>query len=238
VRFWQLNYVLDRKGEPPVHHEIALLRRAIEGKAQPLGYSMLSVVLNRIRHPEENSNPKAGGKKSEPMPLARLRIPMGLVRLCINDIHRSKGVTEMSEGLDQSCAFPAYICGQLMYEYENLQRASNDNELNVSILDRYYSLASTYPALAFPKIAELAKTHLRKLRRDRPGTRNAIERNLLELHSKLQPSAAGAYPAKLSLEGQGLFALGYYHRKAWSIAQASSRKQSNESTDQNDTEEN
>ena len=44
----------------------------------------------------------------------------------------------------------------------------------------------------------------------------------------LQPTAAGAYPAKLGLPEQGLFALGYYHQKAWSIAQAKDRKQSNE----------
>jgi hypothetical protein len=60
---------------------------------------------------------------------------------------------------------------------------------------------------------------------------------LQQLHSLLQPSEAGAYPAKLGLEGQGLFALGYYHQKARSSAEAQSRKQANESTNSQNFEE-
>ena len=134
----------------------------------------------------------------------------------------------MSEGLDPSCVLPAYVCGRLMAEFENLQRASSESEVNSSVLDRYFALASTYPAVAFPKIESLAQKHLRKLRRDKAKAAYAIDARLQELHGLLQPTAAGAYPAKLGLPEQGLFALGYYHQKAWSIAQAKDRKQSNE----------
>jgi len=105
VRFWQLEYAIHRDGEPPVHDTIALLRRAIEGQAQPLGYSILAKALNRLRHPgngDSKAKDKTGDRQSDPMSLARLRVPMGLIRLCINDIHRQKGVKEMSEGLDES----------------------------------------------------------------------------------------------------------------------------------------
>lgn len=47
IRFWQLLYAIDRKGEPEGHRVSALLRRAIEGL--PLGYSMLSTALSRLR---------------------------------------------------------------------------------------------------------------------------------------------------------------------------------------------
>jgi CRISPR-associated protein Csd1 len=134
----------------------------------------------------------------------------------------------MSEGLDPSCVLPAYVCGRLMAEFENLQRASSESEVNSSVLDRYFALASTYPAVAFPKIESLAQKHLRKLRRDKANAAYAIDARLQELHGLLQPSPAGAFPAKLGLPEQGLFALGYYHQKAWSIAQAKDRKQSNE----------
>ena len=144
----------------------------------------------------------------------------------------------MSEGLDQSCALPAYVCGRLMAEFESLQRASSESEVNSSVLDRYFALASTYPAVAFPKIESLAQKHLRKLRRDKSGAAYAIDARLQELHNLLQPSESGAYPAKLGLEGQGLFALGYYHQKAWSIAQAKDRKQANESVSVNTEQEN
>jgi CRISPR-associated protein Csd1 len=162
------------------------------------------------------------------MSLARLRVPIGLIRMCINDQWRQqKGMTEMSEGLDPTCHLPAYVCGRLMAEFESLQRASSESEVNSSILDRYFALASTYPAVAFPKIESLAQKHLRKLRRDKPGAAYSIDGRLEELHNLLQPTDAGAYPAKLSLEGQGLFALGYYHQKARSRAQAQDRKQAN-----------
>ena len=144
----------------------------------------------------------------------------------------------MSEGLDENCAIPAYICGRLMAVFENLQRTSSGSEINSSVLDRYFALASTYPAVAFPKIESLALKHLRKLRRDNGGGAYAIDARLQDLHKKLQPTAMGAYPAKLSLEGQGLFALGYYHQKAWSIAQARDRRQSKESTNENNDQEN
>ena len=239
VRFWPLEYAIHRDGKPPAHQTIALLRRAIEGTAQRLGYSMLSAALTRLRHPGGgDSKEKSGEKKGDPMHLARLRVPMGLIRLCINDIHRTKGVKEMSEGLDTNCVIPAYVCGRLMAEFEGLQRASSESEVNSSVLDRYFALASTYPSVAFPKIESLAQKHLRKLRRDKPNAGYAIDARLQDLHNKLQPTVAGAYPAKLSLEGQGLFALGYYHQKAWSISQARDRKQSNESGNQETTEEN
>jgi CRISPR-associated protein Csd1 len=256
VRIWQLGYVLDRDGEPPAHQTLALLRRAIEGRRQPLGYGMLSAALSRLRHPEEDAK-GSDGKRKDPMRLSRLRIPIGLIRLCLNDI-QPKGVPEMKEGLDPDCALPAYICGRLMAEYENLQREAhkrdrkdegevssphkNDrkggSEVNSSVLDRYFTLASTYPAAAFPKMNGLAQNHLRKLRRDKPGAHWAIQDHLQELHAKLQPAEAGPYPGKLSLEGQGLFALGYYHQKAASIPQATDRKKSNASDNETASQEN
>jgi CRISPR-associated protein Csd1 len=226
VRLWQLLYSLDRDGEPNDHTVLALLRRGIEGL--PLGYSVLSMALTRLRHPGGlDSKDKAGDKKNDPMSLARLRVPIGLIRMCINDLFRQKGQNDMSEGLDPTCPYPAYVCGRLMAEFESLQRASSESEVNSSILDRYFSLASTYPAVAFPKIESLAQKHLRKLRRDNPPAAYAIDRRLQELHALLRPTNAGAFPGKLGLEGQGLFALGYYHQKARSRTQAQERKQAN-----------
>jgi CRISPR-associated protein Csd1 len=232
IRLWQLEYVLDREGKPPSHQTLALVRRAIEGVAQPLSYSMLSMALKRLRHPEQER--KAADRKKDPMRLQRLRVPVGLIRISLNDILRKNGESEVSEGLDENCAAPAYICGRLMAEFENLQRQSSESNVNSSVLDRYFSMASTYPAAAFPKIESLAQKHLRKLRRDKRGVAIRIDERLQELHNKLQPGASGGFPSKLDLEGQGLFALGYYHQKAWSIAQARERKDSNKvaNTDQ------
>lgn len=231
---WQLCYAIDREGTPPEHDVLALLRRGIEG--QPLGYSMLSAALTRLRHP--GGNDKSAKEKSAPMSLQRLRIPMGLIRMCLNDLRRKEGKDEMSEGLDETCAIPAYVCGRMMAEYENLQRASSESEVNSSVLDRYFGLASTYPAVAFPKIEVLGQKHLKKLRRDKPGAFRAIDTRLQELHALLPPAQTGPYPAKLNLGDQGLFTLGYYHQKAWSAAQIRDRKQANETANQNNNKEN
>jgi CRISPR-associated protein Csd1 len=227
VRLWQLLYALDREGKPSDQTVLALLRRGIE--RLPLGYSVLSTVLARLRHPGGlDSRDKAEDKKSDPMSLARLRIPIGLIRMCINDLFRQQeGAIQMSEGLDPGCTIPAYICGRLMAEFENLQRSSSESDVNSSVLDRYFALASTYPAVAFPKIESLGQKHLRKLRRDNPPAAYAIDARLQELHNLLQPSPSGAYPGKLGLDGQGLFALGYYHQKARSRVLAQERKQAN-----------
>jgi len=238
VRLWQLQNVLDRDGEPPAHVEIALVRRAIEGRAQPLGYSILSATLNRLRHPDTNNRGEARNKETRP--LASLRVAVGLVRLCIDDLRFTRKEEEMSEGLDPNCTLPAYLCGRLMFVYENLQQTASGG-VNASVLDRYFSLASTYPAIAMPKIADLGQAHLRKLRRDKPGAAFRIDERLQEIHAKLTPSATGPYPAKLGLEDQGLFILGYYHQKAENAKKmqiAKQAKDQNESAVSGETEEN
>lgn len=90
VRIRQLLYAMHPEGKPPANVTLALMRRAIEGTAQPLGYSVLAAVLNRLRHSGDDS---AGGNapKGDPLSLPNLRIPMGLIRMCMNDIARSRG---------------------------------------------------------------------------------------------------------------------------------------------------
>jgi len=227
---------IQNKSNPPADDTIALLRRGIEGAAQPLGYAMLAAALNRLRHPSGDV-PEPTDRENGPFSVQKLRIPMGLIRMCLNDIARPKGESEMSEGLDQRCNLPAYVCGRLMAEYENLQSATSrraeGGDVNSTVTDRFFSLASTYPAAAFSRIVDLGQKHLKKLRRFDAAAAFSIERRLMEINNLLQPGENGAYPANLSLEGQGLFALGYYHQKAWSRTQAKDRKQSSDTTNEN-----
>jgi len=229
VRLWELLYALDREGKPDVHAVLAVLRRGIEGI--PLGYSVLSKALARLRHHGgANAKEKAGDKKSDPLSLAKLRAPVALIRMCINDLFRQqKGIGEVGEGLDVTCTTAAYICGRLMAEFENLHRSSSDNGLNSSVLARNFALASTFPAAVFGQIESLGQKHLHKLRRGNPPAAYTIDARLQELQHLLQLSACGAYPGMLGLEGQGLFVLGYYHQKAGPLLPAHDREQINES---------
>lgn len=143
----------------------------------------------------------------------------------------------MAESLDTEQSNAAYLCGRLLAEYEGLQetvyRAAGEAKVNMTVADRYYSLASTNPKAAFPKIEDLARNHFRKLRRERPGAMVAIERKVIDLHERI----GAEFPAILDLDGQGRFALGYYHQKAERNRQIAEYKDKNEAASGTEPEE-
>jgi CRISPR-associated protein Csd1 len=221
-KLWQLLAAIEKpSGEATAQQGLSLVRRAIEGSARPLGRGMLGAVLTRLRHASEN---KQGAEKKDYRFTA---VRLGLVRLCVNDlIERSdSGGRPMSASLDVQQDHPAYLCGRLLAEFEGLQeevyRAAGEAKVNLTIADRYYSLASTSPKVAFPKIEGLAKGHFRKLRRNKPGAMVAIERRVIELHEQIGTH----FPESLDLDQQGRFALGYYHQKAERSRQIAERKE-------------
>ncbi|HXS94795.1 MAG TPA: type I-C CRISPR-associated protein Cas8c/Csd1 [Candidatus Limnocylindrales bacterium] len=225
---WQLYRAIDPDEKWGARRMLPLIRRAVEGRAKPLGYDMLSTVLRYLRHPPES---KGGGetKKQE----LRFTVPrMALLRLCVNDV--IKGGRAMTEKLDVGQDHPAYLCGRLLAEYENLQetvyRWAGEAKVNVTIADRYYSLASTNPKAAFPKVEALARNHFQKLRRDRVQAMIAIERTVADLHQRI----GAEFPAVLDLDGQGRFALGFYHHKAERNARIAEFTRQNDSS--SDTE--
>lgn len=141
----------------------------------------------------------------------------------------------MAEDLDLGQKEPAYLCGRLLAAYDGLQYAAS-GEVNLTVADRYYALASTDPRIAFPKIEDLGHKHLRKLRRDRMGAAVRIEQQIEELHDALGESAGYKFPSRLSLEDQGRFALGFHHQKAASYAAARAAKQNKSEQSNNEVE--
>lgn len=203
-KLWQLLATLSRD-EPPPDRAIQLIRRAIHGL--PLGKTILAGALARLR----------AVSGAEKLSTARA----GLIRLCVND----QGEPKMNEELDRSLKYPAYLCGRLLALYDGLQFAAQ-GEVNSTVSDRYYSLASTYPALAFPKLVDLGLRHFRKLRRDNRGAAISIEREIQEIYTRL-----AEFPPQLNLEDQGRFAIGYHHQRAEGIARAMARKQEKKAKD-------
>ena len=128
----------------------------------------------------------------------------GLVRMCVNDILslERKGETLMPESLAPDLDHPAYLCGRLLAMYDSLQYAAQ-GDVNVTVADRYYSMASSYPELAFPKLESLSRAHFKKLRRENRAAAVAIERRIDDLMMKLT-----VFPGMLSLKDQGRFAIG------------------------------
>ncbi len=210
-KLWQLLAALDREGKPPSDRTLALLRRAIEGPAQPLGYRILTAALARLRVSKENR-------------LESHRV--GLIRLCLNDQLRMKGESLMPEVLDAREQHPAYLCGRLLAVYESIQyNSAGETKVNQTVADRYYSLASTRPALAFPRLADLGQKHLRKLRRDKRGAMVRLEQQIQDILGQIERAAGCRFPASLDLDGQGRFVLGYHHQHAADRAAARAHKQ-------------
>ena len=106
--------------------------------------------------------------------------------------------------LDTGSTEPAYRLGRCFAVLEIVQKDAL-NDPNTTISDGFYAAASATPAVVFPRLLRLSRHHLRKLD---PGPRIGREKLLQEIMDDLI-----SFPAILSLEQQGLFALGYYHQK-------------------------
>lgn len=111
---------------------------------------------------------------------------------------------EVSVGLDSDNVRPGYRLGRLMSVLERIQGAAQNNP-NKTIVDRYYGAASTRPATVFPRLIALAQHHLAKLD---TGLQVYYQRGLADVMNSIT-----VFPTTLSLEEQGLFALGYYHQR-------------------------
>ena len=97
-----------------------------------------------------------------------------------------------------------YRLGRLFAVLEKIQTEANPG-INATIRDRFYSSASSTPAVAFGNLMRLKQHHLAKI--ENPGRKIYFEKLLGEIFDKVD-----IFPAKLSLMDQGQFAIGYYHQ--------------------------
>lgn len=106
--------------------------------------------------------------------------------------------------LNKETRYAPYLLGRLFAVLEALQEKANPG-INATIRDKYFSSASATPAVVFPTLIRLAQAHLKKLD-DR--SRIYFDKQLGQLLGQLESS----YPARLSLQDQGVLQLGYYHQ--------------------------
>lgn len=118
--------------------------------------------------------------------------------------------------LDPDNQDASYRCGRLLAVLEEIQRAALPG-INATIVDRFFGTASSAPASVFGRLVRGAQPHMSKLERDRHGAFIALQRRLEEV---LGGISASGFPKTLTLEQQGLFALGYYHQRAHDRAEA------------------
>lgn len=112
---------------------------------------------------------------------------------------------EITMALDRDEKRIGYRLGRLFSVLEKLQEDASPG-LNSTIRDRYYSSASCTPKSVFGTLMRLHTHHLKKL--PEQSWRIAAENGISEIMSDIKD-----FPAHLSLEDQGLFAIGYYHQR-------------------------
>lgn len=101
-------------------------------------------------------------------------------------------------------------CGRLLAVLESAQWAAL-GEINRSVVDAYYSAASTTPQRVFPGLLRRVQPHLRKAARVRPGSQVRIARRISELAELI--AGGGGFPAALKISEQADFALGYWRER-------------------------
>ena len=189
-----------------------LVRAATKG--EPLPAEILSMALLRIRADTDHrmTRPRAS-----------------LLKMALNDYYQvHRGAKEDTVTTDvmtddshlQGEDRVAYRCGRLFAELENLQREALGKGINATIADRFFGTASSAPATVFGNLMVKRQAHLQKLRKGEGGAYRAIDTRIEEIVSGI-PN----FPMTLSLEQQGLFAIGYYHQRAEASRQRAERAQ-------------
>lgn len=203
--------------------DLSIVRRDGAGLARPP--KMLAVLAALVRELDDLPPPLQAqlwrvAVRCEPIPrqamartLARFKIdvltdqPFNHARVgLLKAFHVRKGDDPMDPHLNEDHPNPAYHCGRLMAMLAALQyRALGD--VGAGVVQRYYASASTTPALVLGRLVRTAQFHLDKLDR---GLARWHEGRIAETFGHIKDSI----PSTLSLEGQSLFALGYYQQIA------------------------
>ena len=112
----------------------------------------------------------------------------------------------MNAYLNKELPDPAYQCGRLLATLAGLQQSAL-GDVGAGVVQRYYVAASQTPGLIIGRLIANAKNHLNKLD---GGLAHWYEDQIAEVMSHVRDNI----PATLDLEGQTLFALGYYQQIA------------------------
>ncbi|MCX6701360.1 MAG: type I-C CRISPR-associated protein Cas8c/Csd1, partial [Methanomicrobiales archaeon] len=165
-----------------------LVMRSILGNT-PYPMQMYNAILNRVKVEGSINYVRAG-----------------FIKACLLRLARSSS-TNLKEDLitvslnEESPSVP-YRLGRLFAVLERAQSDTN-RDMKSTINSKYFSSASTTPAVVFPVLLKLAQHHIAKSDWGFKSTQS-IEEIL---------SGIDAFPAFLNLEDQGMFMLGYYHQR-------------------------
>lgn len=166
--------------------------------ARPFPQSILQAIVRRNR---AELLPKR--EKSEARDEMLLAVRCSLLKAWLSR-NRKETITV---ALDTGRSDPPYRLGRLLAVIDRLQ-ADALGTINATIVDRFFGSASSTPEAVFPTLLRRSQHHLGKLRREKPGLAVNTEKLIQQIVADLQ-----RFPETMTLEEQGLFALGFYHQR-------------------------
>jgi len=186
---------------------------------------LLTRALRCFRVPDPPTDDKE--QKEQQM---RRRMAMAAAMKLILTYHKDekeqKAMSALKTEYDGSSDYKQdapYNCGVLLAILEAIQRraSSSGRGTNTTLVDRFYSSASTAPASVFANLINMAtKAHLPKLRRENKELfRVRSQTDGININELMQEACdainkSGGFPLTLKPKEQAEFALGFYHQRA------------------------
>jgi len=237
VRFWHISTVKDIMDTIGLHYkDLSIIKNYDSDPEFPALWQLLreTAVLRK----SENVSPVLSGSimrsilTGAPYPqslmstlIGRIRadrninyIRTAMIKACLVRKYRiNKIPKEVSMELDTNNTNIGYRLGRLFAVLEKAQRDAIPGA-NTTIKDSFYGSASATPRTVFPRLLRLAQHHIKKAEWGRK-TDKMIE----EIMEGIQ-----IFPSHLSLDDQGLFAIGYYHQRKDFYPKADKKEDNND----------
>ena len=228
VRFWETGKVKTFANRIKQHFDdFEIIRPSFDDKEYLNLYQILSATA--LQSKMENVAPNLIGSVMQSI-LKGLPYPTTLQQQCIRRIRAEQKVTreraailkayinrlcryknkneEVSVALDRNNENKGYLLGRLFAVLEKIQLESADTKLDSTITDRFYGAASTNPVTVFAQLMKLDRYHMSKLKQKNTGLFIKRDKEVGEIVDKI-----ASFPARLDLNEQSYFAIGYYHEK-------------------------
>lgn len=214
ARYFRLQDLVDWNGEPGAPSSVSRLTNATlripkgaNDEASPnVPRALLRVAIGGGRLPESLLYEAVKRNRAEQRVLRDRAV---LIKMTLASRRGDEEGREWMVELDENTDEPAYLCGRLLAVLDAIQYAALGS-VNATAVDRFYGTASSAPITVFPRLISGATPHLGKLRRERRRTYLALDGQVQAVLDRLRRN----FPTVLTLEDQGLFALGFYHQKA------------------------
>lgn len=177
----------------------SLVRSVLDGTPYP--DALYASLIARIRADSNDPDQPFERKISYPR-AAFIKAYLKRKARIANQKDREEALTPVLNTENKS---PGYLLGRLFALMEKAQQDANPN-LNATIKDRYYASASATPGLVFPVLLRMTQHNISKAE---PGYGRRTDKLIESVVADI-----AKFPTHLTLEEQGLFALGYYQQRS------------------------